>query len=88
MVRVKDLPKLTGNPSSNCQQPILFCLYCSGEYSAERGDYFIYPWDTVMTHCDMPMQLVTKQIVYEKWRCITANECAVGVQQQQQQQQP
>lgn len=39
----------------------LYCIECSGEYSAQRGDYFMASPDTVMTCCDQPMRLVRRQ---------------------------
>lgn len=59
-VRVSDLPK---TPEHGV---ILRCLYCGGEYSATRGDYFMADPNTVMKCHNRPMALVRRRTVYEQ----------------------
>ena len=42
-----------------------FCPECFFECSAKAGDYFAAAPDTVLTCCDTPMRLVTRQTVYQ-----------------------
>ena len=61
MARVKDLKDQT----LTNDHAILFCNICDAEYSANAGDYWNYSPDHEFICCDEPMQLVTKQIIYE-----------------------
>ncbi len=61
VTRVKDLTDQIGTPYP---RPLLKCSVCQGEYSANRGDYFMAHPDTVMMCCDEPMALVVKRTVY------------------------
>jgi hypothetical protein len=65
MVRVKNLPDLTG--TNIFPQPFLSCGECGAEYSANSGDYFNYPHEYVFMCCSEPMVLMTKRVVYEEW---------------------
>lgn len=71
-VTVADLPELVGTDIA--PRPMLYCEVCGERYSAERGDYFLYPADHVFTCCDVPMQLVTMHTYVEPWEntpCLT-----------------
>ena len=64
-VKVSDLPDLTN--SSIFPQPFLVCA--CGEFSANKGDYFMAKKDHVLhcDECDEDMVLMTKRVVYEDW---------------------
>lgn len=57
-VRVGDLEDQIGAP-----RPFLKCGKCGGEYSANRGDYFMARPDVVMKCCGVPVKLVTARRV-------------------------
>jgi hypothetical protein len=66
MVKVKDLPDLTSNRIY--PEPFLMCTgECGCTFSANSGDYFLYPKEHVFTCCGDPMSLMTKRVVYEEW---------------------
>lgn len=44
--------------------PILYCLDCYGEYSANKADYFMMSDDDPFMCCNVPMILVTKTTMY------------------------
>lgn len=48
--------------------PVLYCVHCGDEYSANKGDYFDTPEDEVMTcpTCEEPMQLVVKTTTFRQ----------------------
>lgn len=54
-IRVQDLPALVGTDKP---RPLLFCEKCGGEYSAERGDYFMLPPDAPMACCRRLLRMV------------------------------
>ena len=62
LVKVSDLQYQTG---ASYPRPLLFCYICGGEYSADRGDYFMIPANHVLTCCGEPLALVVKKTVYE-----------------------
>lgn len=75
MVRVMDLPEVTGQRLPNGAyiepvRPVLRCPSCGQTFSATPGDYWMLPGDHVLT-CDAcdgePMTLVRKRVVYENW---------------------
>ncbi len=49
-------------------RPILLCHICGNEYSANKGDYWNYSNDYVITCCGRPMEVVTKHILYKSVR--------------------
>lgn len=57
MIRVSDLPNLTGTKRTE-PDPFLYCEVCGDHYSANAGDYWAVPKDHVFTCCDEPMRLV------------------------------
>jgi hypothetical protein len=61
LIRVRDL-RYGDNGSG---KPMLYCIECGGEYSADAGDYFMARPDTVMKCCDQPMLRVVKQTRYQ-----------------------
>lgn len=65
-IYMRDLPDQTvGGPE--VQGLILYCDGCWIEYSANRGDYFMYP-DTKRVdcgYCEHPLRLVRKKVVFE-----------------------
>lgn len=61
-VTVNDLKEQTGAGP----HPILVCLDCGAEYSANLGDYFLVPPTHVFTCCDVPMELRVKRVIYEE----------------------
>lgn len=71
-VRVADLPEFHGLQGP---RPILYCDHCGGEFSANRGDYFLAAPGTIMRctgaegdpHDAEPMRLITKRVVLEGW---------------------
>lgn len=58
-IRVRDLPE-----SGNGHGVMLYCRECQGEYSPDRGDYFMRDGDAVMLCCDEPLRLVQKRTSY------------------------
>ncbi len=60
-VQVKDLKDQTGTAEP---RPILHCQICNSEYSANKGDYFPYAEDHVLTCCEQPLELVVKKVVF------------------------
>jgi len=62
MVRVKDLKDQIGTSGV---RPVLYCVVCGSEYSANRGDYFSCSPDHVLTCCEQPLQLAVKHTVYK-----------------------
>lgn len=71
LIRVKDLPAprpghdLPDGGHVEAQQPVLYCEWCGGEYSANPSDYFAAPPDRVLECCEEPLRLVLKRTVYE-----------------------
>lgn len=61
-VRVRDLKDQTGTHDNS----ILYCECCGGEYSANSGDYFLYPANHIFTCCEEEMKLVVKRMVYQE----------------------
>lgn len=63
MIRVKDLPDPADQTIHNVyyKGPSLYCTICGGEYSANRGDYFIANPETVMKCCGLALKLVRKE---------------------------
>ncbi len=61
-----DLPNLIGLPS-HIRRPALYC--CCGQYSANRGDYFMQPDDAeiVCSDCGEPMELLVERVTLEPW---------------------
>lgn len=59
-VKVSDLKDQIGTSD----RTILYCGCCGGEYSANKGDYFMYKKDHVFKCCDNDMMLMKKNIVY------------------------
>ena len=64
-VKVSDLKDQVGVGGPH---PFLYCRCCGGEYSANKGDYFLLPPDEVMTCCEQELVLVTKRVVYQEVR--------------------
>ena len=64
-VRVSDLKDQLGMPFP---RPMLYCVECGTEYSANKGDYFAASPDHIFRHCGKPMRLVVKHEVYEEAR--------------------
>ncbi len=60
-IKVSDLKDQIGMVGN---RPFLLCDFCGNESSANKGDYFMARPDYVFTCCDMPMRLVTSEIVY------------------------
>lgn len=45
---------------------ILHCAACGNDYSANRGDYFLYdPAEPLMCECQMPLFIVTRKTVFD-----------------------
>ena len=63
MITVKDLQDQIG---MNGIRPFLFCEVCQAEYSANAADYFMARPSHVFSCCDVPMQMVVKEIHYRK----------------------
>ena len=63
MVRVSNLKDQIG---SAYPRPILYCARCGGEYSANKGDYFMARPDTILKCCKYPMSLVVKRTIYKE----------------------
>jgi hypothetical protein len=63
LIRVADLPNPVDRMIGNVYHkgPFLYCASCAGEYSANRGDYFLERPDTVMRCCGRPLRLVTRE---------------------------
>ena len=61
-VRVSDLKDQHG---MSFPWPILYCVNCGVEYSANKRDYFAASPDYIFRHCGKPMRLVVKREVYE-----------------------
>jgi hypothetical protein len=61
-VTVADLSDQTGVSGPH---PLLVCLECGAEYSANKADYFMSPLSHVFKCCGVPMQLATKKTVYD-----------------------
>jgi hypothetical protein len=61
-IKVKDLKAYTGTKNP---RPFLKCFECSGEYSAESGDYFMLAPETPLMCCETPMRRVFKTTHYE-----------------------
>ena len=47
---------------------IMLCSICGNEYSANKGDYWLYKPNFIFTCCGTSMQLVTKHTVYRAVR--------------------
>jgi hypothetical protein len=63
MITVADLKDQTTIPGPH---PFLKCFECGCESSANKSDYF-WAKDTLpFFHCDQPMQLVSKRVVYQE----------------------
>lgn len=62
MVTVNDLTDQIGMKGP---RPILFCVVCQMEASANAGDYWSLPKDHEFICCDEPMALVIKKTTYE-----------------------
>jgi len=62
MVRVKDLKDQIGTSGA---RPVLYCVVCGSEYSANRGDYFNCSSDRILACCKRPLQLVVKHTIYK-----------------------
>lgn len=62
-VKVSDLKDQTGTPGPH---PFLYCPWCDGHFSANKGDYFNYPREHIFICCKEPMRLCTSRIVYEE----------------------
>ena len=63
LIRVKDLKDQVGTPGPH---PILRCVLCDAEISANKGDYFVAKPTASFRHCGKPMKLVVKTVVYEE----------------------
>lgn len=61
-ITVDDLKDQVGAPGPH---PILYCAACGGEFSANKGDYFLLAGERVLKHCGKNMRLVRKKTVYE-----------------------
>jgi hypothetical protein len=61
LIRVRDLKCYTG---TSAPRPMLLCVECGGQYSADAGDYFMARLDTILKCCDEPMRLVHKSTQY------------------------
>lgn len=59
-IRVRDLQDQLGMP---WPRPMLICLSCGGEYSANAGDYWSVAPSTVIRCCGRPCRLVQKRVV-------------------------
>ena len=62
MITVDDLKDQTGSGP----HPILYCEFCESEFSANKGDYFMHPFDHVFMCCGENMHLVDKVVVYRR----------------------
>ena len=62
---VKDLKNQIGVSGPH---PMLHCLVCDGEYSANAGDYFLSKPTTVLDCCGVELELVIKKTVYVRLR--------------------
>lgn len=51
---------------SSFPHPMLLCVNCGGEYSANKGDYWHLPQDSVFECCGEPMLLMYKRTAYEE----------------------
>lgn len=60
MAKVSDLKDQTGTNDNS----ILHCECCGDDYSANKGDYFLYPADHVFTCCGEEMILATRVVSY------------------------
>jgi len=58
------LANLYDHIGSNKPRPVLHCLQCDADYSANKGDYWLYPQDYVFTCCEEPLTLAYKQTQY------------------------
>jgi hypothetical protein len=47
-------------------RPSLYCAECGETYSANAGDYFIWPDNYIFECCDELMVLVIKRTVFEQ----------------------
>lgn len=63
MITVNDLQDQTGKDDPH---PILICIDCGAEHSANKADYFMYSNTFPFICCSEPMKLVIKRIVYEE----------------------
>lgn len=67
MIRVHDLPDQIGTDGP---RTLLYCPRCQGEFSANRGDYFMAEPRTPLRCSCSPgrpaLRLVTKRTVYEE----------------------
>ncbi len=61
-VKVKDLKDQSG-PGPH---PNLMCLCCGGEYSANKGDYFMFPHNHTFKCCGEEMILAVKEVRYRR----------------------
>lgn len=66
-MKVRDLSDQTSMDRSNPRKHfLLYCPTCGLECSANSGDYFLAPLDTVLECCEEPMILVTKRTIFEE----------------------
>lgn len=61
-IKVSDLKDQIGTPYP---RPILKCLVCDNEYSANAGDYFMLPFNHVFKCCRRNMALMIKRAAFE-----------------------
>jgi len=62
MIRKCDLADFVLNKSRNGE--VLVCQCCGSEYSANFDDYWNVDDDKVFMHCEEPMELCTKETIY------------------------
>lgn len=64
-MRVHELPTMTGSSIPIPNRPMLHCVVCGQNYSAERGDYFMADPNQVMKCHGRNLQLVTRHTEYQ-----------------------
>ena len=63
LISVKDLKDQAGTPGPH---PILRCVLCDAEMSANKGNYSLSKPTAAFRHCGEPMKLVVKTVIYEE----------------------
>jgi len=62
--RICDLPDLFGAPHP---RPVMYCRQCGHKESANRDNWaHVNRPDYVITCCNVPMALVTEQVIYNE----------------------
>jgi hypothetical protein len=65
ILRVRDLEQQVGSAPKH-PGAFLRCDTCTGEYSANAGDYFLAPLSTVLLCCGRHLVRVTQRISYKE----------------------